>query len=185
MNSSISAKSTMSSKRLVDLAPRQAEHDPVDDHVLTPGDLRVEAGTQLDEGGDSAVDGQVAASGAGDPGHQLEQRRLSGAVLSDDAEGGSARHLEGDAVEGGEELSWPEVGNEAAGEQRALQGLELAALLEAPVHLEHVLGDDRRRAHTPSAKVSRRRSKTNDPMARATRPATRAPPRPRQWSKWP
>ena len=80
----------------------------------------------------------------GDAGEQLQQRRLARAVLADDPEGRALRHLEGDAVEGGEGLVGGEVGEEAAGEERALQGPELVLVQEAPVDLGHVAGDDRR-----------------------------------------
>ena len=41
----------------------QPEHDAVDHHVLAPADLGVEAGPQLDEGGDAALDGESAPRG--------------------------------------------------------------------------------------------------------------------------
>ena len=42
----------------LDLAARQAEHDAVDDDVLAARDLRVEAGSELDEGRDLPVDAE-------------------------------------------------------------------------------------------------------------------------------
>ena len=111
----------------------------------------MEAGAELDEGGDAAVHGQAALRRLRDARHELQQGRFARAVLPDDPEGGSPGHLEGDAIEGDELLALGEVGDEAPGEQRALQGLELAPLLEAAVDLGHVAGDDGRRAHTPSA----------------------------------
>ena len=55
MNSRSSANSTISSKRCCDLALGQAEHDAVDEDVLAAGDLRMEAGAELDQRGDPAV----------------------------------------------------------------------------------------------------------------------------------
>ena len=55
MKSFSSANSTISSKRLRDLALRQAEHDAVDEDVLAAGDLRMEAGAELDERRDAAA----------------------------------------------------------------------------------------------------------------------------------
>ena len=54
------------------LTAGEAEHDAVDGHVLAPGDLGVEAGPQLDEGGDAAVHAQRPARGLGDAGQQLQ-----------------------------------------------------------------------------------------------------------------
>jgi len=54
MNSRSSAKSTISSKRSLDLALAEAEHDAVDEDVLASRDLRMEAGAELDQRGDFA-----------------------------------------------------------------------------------------------------------------------------------
>ena len=56
MKSCSSANSTISSKRCWISRLRQAEHDAVDEDVLAAGDLRVEAGAQLDQRRDAAVD---------------------------------------------------------------------------------------------------------------------------------
>ena len=170
---------------LVHLPPGEAEHDPVDGHVLAAADLGMEAGAQLDEGGDAAGHAQRAARRLGDAGEQLQQRRLAGSVLADDAEGRAARHREGDAVEGGEGLVGPQVGDEAAGEESALQRAELVLVEEAAVHLGDAVGDDGRRGHTSSARVSRRRSKSHAPSAKARSATTAVAASPRQWSKWP
>ena len=101
---------------------------PLIDDVLAARDLGVEARAELDEGGDPPVHREAAAGGLGDAGHELQQGRLAGAVLADDAEGRALRHLEGDAVERGERLLRPQVGEHAAGEERALQRPELVAV---------------------------------------------------------
>ena len=49
MKSSRPENSTMSSKRALDLAPREAEHRAVDEDVLAARDLGVEAGAELDQ----------------------------------------------------------------------------------------------------------------------------------------
>ena len=46
---------------LLDLLLREAEHDAVDEDVLAAGDLGVEAGAQLDQRRDAAVDRDAAA----------------------------------------------------------------------------------------------------------------------------
>ena len=168
---------------LVDLTTRESEHDAVDDDVLTPGDLGVKAGAQLDEGGHAAVHSQGASGGLRDARNELEQGGLAGAVLSDHPESRATRHFEGHTVQRGEDLAWCQIRDETSAQKSALQGLELVALGVAAVELGHVASDDGRGAHTSSARVSRRRSKTNAPIAKVTTPATRAPPRPRQWSK--
>ena len=64
MNSRSSANSTISSKRSLDLALRQAEHDAVDEDVLAAGDLRMEAGAELDQRRDPPVDAHACRSSA-------------------------------------------------------------------------------------------------------------------------
>ena len=86
---------------LVDLLAGEAEHDPVDGHVLPAGDLGVEAGSQLDEGRHPAIDGEAPPGRLRDPGEELERRGLAGPVLTDHAEGaapGNLEHTESRAV---------------------------------------------------------------------------------------
>ena len=90
MNSRSSANSTISSKRSWISPLRQAEHDAVDEDVLPAGDLRMEAGAQLDQRRDPAVDLDRAAGRLGDAGDELERRALAGSVAADDAEGRAA-----------------------------------------------------------------------------------------------
>ena len=71
MKSFSSANSTISSKRLLDLPLRQAEHDAVDEDVLAPGDLRVEAGAELDQRRDPAVDRDLPGGRLRDAGDHL------------------------------------------------------------------------------------------------------------------
>ena len=49
----------------LDLPLGEAEHDAVDEDVLAAGDLGVEAGAELDQRRDAAVDGDRAARWAG------------------------------------------------------------------------------------------------------------------------
>ena len=49
---------------LLDLALGQAEHDAVDEDVLAAGDLGMEAGAELDQRGDAAVDRDACRSSA-------------------------------------------------------------------------------------------------------------------------
>jgi hypothetical protein len=149
---------------LLHLPAGETQHDPVDGDVLAPADLGMEAGAQLDEGRDAAAHHQAAARGPRDAGHQLQQRRLAGAVLADHAERGAGRDLEGHAVHRGEGLARRQVGQQAPGDERALERAELVPVEEAAVDLRHVpCLDGQRRAHTSSASVSRRRSNSHAP----------------------
>ena len=47
-----------------DLLLRQPEHDAVDEDVLAAGDLGVEAGAELDEGGDAAAHHELSRRSA-------------------------------------------------------------------------------------------------------------------------
>ena len=171
---------------LLHLAAGQAEHDAVDVDVLAAADLGVEARAQLDEGGDAALHLEGAPGGLGDPGEELQEGGLPGAVLPDHPEGRALLHLEAHPVECGEGLVGAQVVEEAAREERALQGLELVLVEESSVDLREVLRHHRRGgAHTSSARVSRKRSKKNAPNAKTTRATRAVVARPRQWSKCP
>ena len=70
---------------LLHLALCQAKHDAVDEDVLAAGDLGMEAGTELDQRGDAAVDAHRAARRLGDAGDQLQRGALARSVPADDA----------------------------------------------------------------------------------------------------
>ncbi len=145
---------------LGDLALRQAQHDPVDEDVLTTGDLGMKPGAQFDERGNPAVDLDRAFVGPRDAGDALEQRRLPGSVLADDAVGAAFRHGERHAAQGRERFVGLQVANQAALQQGRLQGRKLLLPRVAPVDLREV-GDVNRGVHqTSSANESRRRSNT-------------------------
>ena len=65
---------------LFDPAAAQAEQGAVDEDVLPARDLGVEAGAELDQGGDPAVDRQFSGRGPQQARDQLDQRRLAGTV---------------------------------------------------------------------------------------------------------
>lgn len=77
-----------------DLPLAHAENGAAQEHVLPSRELGVEAGPDLDERGEAAVDRDAAAGRRGDAGQQLQQRALARAVRADDAERGAARHVE-------------------------------------------------------------------------------------------
>ena len=70
---------------IVNLTLGQAQHDPVDEHVLAPGDFGMESGAELDERGDPPIDPHAARRRLRDAGDQLERRALPRAVPADDA----------------------------------------------------------------------------------------------------
>ena len=82
----MSANSTISSKRRADLGAAHAEDGAVEEDVLAPGQLRVEAGPDLEQRADPA--GHLGPAGArlGDPREQFQQRALAGAVVADQAD---------------------------------------------------------------------------------------------------
>src|SRR5204863_2806656 len=71
---------------LVELLLGQAEDRAIEEDVLPPCQLGVEAGTELEERRDLAVSLDTVAFGAQDVGHALEQRALARSVLADDGE---------------------------------------------------------------------------------------------------
>ncbi|OQA42175.1 MAG: hypothetical protein BWY52_02294 [Chloroflexi bacterium ADurb.Bin325] len=76
-----------------------AQDRTIEEDVLAAGQLRVEAGTHLQQRADPAVDLRPAAGGLGDAREDLEQRRLARAVAADDAHHLAAPDLEGDILE--------------------------------------------------------------------------------------
>ena len=150
-----------------DLALRQPEHGAVDEDVLAPRDLRVEAGPELDQRGDAAGGLEAAGGRLEDAGDQLEQGRLARAVAADDAERLAARDLERDVLDRGDGLVPRQGLVAAAAQEGALQGAQLEAARRPAIALADV-----RRAHRPghsaSTSVSRRRSKIQQPTSQAT-----------------
>ena len=68
-----------------------------------PGQLRVEAGADLEQRADPPVDLGPSRAGLGDPRQDLEQRALAGAVAADDAEGLALLDLERHVAQGPED----------------------------------------------------------------------------------
>ena len=84
----------------LDLLAGEAEHGAVDEDVLPPRDLGVEAGPQLDQRRHPAGDGDPPGGRLEHAGHQLQQGRFARAVAADDAEGLAAVNGEVDASPG-------------------------------------------------------------------------------------
>ena len=103
------------------LAPAEAEHRAVQEDIVLPGELGIEARSHLDQGGDVAADRHLAGRRGIDPGQEPQQRALAGAVAADDAHAVAGLDLERDVAQG------PELG---AGHRRlpAQQQVEDGAL---------------------------------------------------------
>ena len=71
---------------LRDLAALHAEDRAVQVDVLAPGELRMEAGADLEQAPDAPADLDAPARRRGDAREHLQQRRLAGAVAADDPE---------------------------------------------------------------------------------------------------
>src|SRR5205823_1164511 len=70
----------------VHLLPREAEQRAVEVRVLTPAEVGMEAGADLEEGRDATVHLERSGGRLRRAGEELEERRLPGAVRADDAE---------------------------------------------------------------------------------------------------
>ena len=86
----------------VDLGLLHAEDGAVEVDVLAPGEFGMEAGADLQQAADAALDLDLAAGGGGDAREDLEQGALAGAVAADDAEDLALPDLEADIPEGPE-----------------------------------------------------------------------------------
>ena len=80
----------------VDLGPLHAEDGAIQVDVLPPGQLGMEAGADFQQRPDPPVDLGFAAGRLGDPGEDLQQRALAGAVAADDAENLALAHFKTD-----------------------------------------------------------------------------------------
>src|SRR5262245_6491205 len=118
----------------------------------------MKTGAELDERRDTADHPNRSARRLGDAGHELQRRALAGAVLPDDTVGRSFGHAEGDVAERRERFARPQVAQDAALQERALQRRKLTAAIP-PVDFRDVGELDGRR-HTTSANESGRRSKS-------------------------
>ena len=69
----------------LDLLAFHAEDRAVQEDVLAPCELGVESGADLEQGPHAAAEPRLAFGRRGDPGEDLEQGALAGAVVADDA----------------------------------------------------------------------------------------------------
>ena len=88
----------------VEVSLPEAEDRAVEVDVLSPGQLRVEAGAEFEQSGHLAGDADATAVGPEDLGDAFQQRALPRPVLTDQAERLAFLHLEGDVTQGPELL---------------------------------------------------------------------------------
>ena len=84
---------------LADRRLLQPEDRPVQEDVLAPGELGLEAGAELEQRGDAAADGGAPAGRAEDPGDDPQERRLAGAVAPDEPDRLARLDREGDVLQ--------------------------------------------------------------------------------------
>ncbi len=121
------------------LALREAEHDAVDEDVLAAGDLRMEAGAELDQRRDRGR----RPSPTPVEGFVMPATSFSSVLLPDPLRPMTPsvcprRHRHRHVVERRERLLRPQIPDEAAREQRALQRRELLPVAVAAVDLRGV-----------------------------------------------
>ena len=117
---------------LADVRALQAEDRAVEEDVLAPGEVGMEAGAELEQRADPAADVDAAVGRLDDPGDDPQQRALARAVAADERERAAGVDLERDVAER------PHVGRAgpAAQKDAALQRARAARVdAEAPREL--------------------------------------------------
>ncbi len=139
--------------------------------------FRVEPRAQLQQRADAAVDDDGAARRLDHAGDDLQQRRLAGAVLADDAERRACHQLEPDAVERAEDVRRAVAAQQVPDElQPPATGLDLRVVLAHATQLEQ--RGRLHAVHTKSSKCGDSRRKNHRPpnsIATATATATASP----------
>jgi hypothetical protein len=134
-----------------DLGALQSQDSPVQEYVLAPVQLRMEPRSDLEQRTDAAAHPRHAAGRDGDPREHLQQRRLPGAVASDQPDhlalvDGEAHVAKRPEVALGPDAVSPERGERLA-ERHVVVGTE-------PVSLAHLVNLDR--AHGQMRSANRR-----------------------------
>ena len=151
-----------------DLLAREAEDRAVERDVLPPRHVRVEAGTELDEGRHSPLRGDRALGRAVDPADHLQQGRLARSVVADEPVDGALGDLQADVAHCPEVLGIAR----AAADDALLDGVASVGVpqepLADPLQVDGVAG---RRTHQSSSPMSSDvRSKTVNPIQNTTKP---------------
>jgi hypothetical protein len=88
----------------LDLSAGHAQDSPVEVDVLTPGELGVEAGADLQQAAHTPAHDGASLGRFGDAGEDLEQGALASPVAADDAEDFAVFYFEGYVFEGPDEF---------------------------------------------------------------------------------
>src|SRR5262249_44848556 len=80
-------------------AAGESEEGGVEAQVFDAGEVGMETGAELEQGGDAAADPDFAFFGFGQAGHQAEQGAFTGAVAADDGQAVAVLEVEGDVAE--------------------------------------------------------------------------------------
>src|SRR5262249_50625415 len=140
----------------LDLAAAHAEDRAVEEDVLAPRELGMESGSDLEQAADASPDHRATLRRRRDPRQDLQQRRLAGAVPTDDAEHLALVELERHVLERPDVLALTRVlrseeplrGVRGRFAEGAVRGLKLADA----VPLRKIVGFDRDRHQIVSAK---------------------------------
>ena len=135
-----------------DLRPLEAVDRAVQVDVVAPGEVGMEAGAELEQGGDAAAGLDAPRGRLDDPGGEAEERRLAGAVPADQADRLAGLDPHRDVAER------PDLGRLGAvpGEERLLQRPNgLGSDEEAPAR---PVDDDLAGSHTFERTASARRT---------------------------
>ena len=186
----------------LDLAALHVEDRAVQEDVLAAGELGMEARAHLEQRSDPAAQPRLAPRRRRDPGEDLEQRALAGAVVADHAEGLAALHLEVDVPQRPELLRLRAPAErldplgEPLGEQQVagLVAADLVALAEVVDLDGDVVAcsyDVREEAARPAGSRGPprpgggRRSRSRSGPCRRSAPAGRAAPSASRRALWP
>src|SRR5262249_30745172 len=82
-----------------DLARAHAEKGAVEIDVLAAGQFMMKAAADLEQRSDAAIEPDFSDGGTRNPGQDLQQRRLAGAVTADDSHDFAARNGEADVLQ--------------------------------------------------------------------------------------
>src|SRR3954453_10080429 len=130
---------------LLDLLAGDAEEGRVDVDVLPAGEIRVEAGAELQQRGEAALRAHLPGARLEDAGDALEQGRLARAVVPEDADGLPLLDGEVDVTEG------PEVLVRRAAELEDALLHRIGPVRVEPEVLREIVDHDR--GHMTSAKL--------------------------------
>ena len=119
----------------VDFGAAQAHDFAVEVDVFAAGEFGVEAGAELEQGGDAAARDDAAGGGLQDAADDLEERALAASIGADEAEGLTLLELEADIAQG------PKIGMPRAGTGQQLAQPVCRAAVQT-IQLGDVLNED-------------------------------------------